>query len=49
MGQADLAARGQGAAGLAGLLGQQPTAIRRRKEPLMDLALNDRSYAVERR
>jgi hypothetical protein len=39
MGQADLAARGQGAAGLAGLLGQQPAAVGRRQESLVDLAL----------
>src|SRR4029450_11725794 len=39
MAQADLAAGGQGAAGLAGLLGKQPTAVRRRQEPLVDLAL----------
>jgi hypothetical protein len=39
VGQADLATGGQGAAGLAGLLGQQPTTVRRRKEPLVDLAV----------
>jgi hypothetical protein len=41
MGQADLAAGGQGAAGLARFLGQQPAAARRRKEPLVDLALDE--------
>jgi len=39
MGQADLAARGQGAAGLAGLLPKQPTALGGRQEPLVDFAL----------
>ena len=39
VGEADLAARGQGPAGLAGFLGQQPTAVRRRKESLVDLML----------
>ena len=39
VGQADLAARGQGAAGLAGLLGQQPAAFGGRQEPLVDLAV----------
>jgi hypothetical protein len=39
MGEADLAARGQGATGLARLLGQQPTALSRGQEPLVDLAV----------
>jgi hypothetical protein len=39
MGEADLAARGQGAAGLARLLGQQPTTLSRLKESLIDLAV----------
>jgi hypothetical protein len=39
VGQADLAARGQGPAGLAGLLGQQPAALGRLEEPLVDLAV----------
>jgi hypothetical protein len=39
MGQANLATRGQGAAGLARLLIQEPTALGGRKEPLVDLAL----------
>jgi hypothetical protein len=39
MGQADLAARGQGAAGLARFLGEQPTALSGIQEPLVDLAL----------
>src|SRR5829696_6217647 len=39
MGQADLAARGQGAAGLAGLLGQQPAALGGGQEPLVDFAV----------
>ena len=39
VGQADLAARGQGAAGLAGFLGQQPAAFRRVQQPLVDLAV----------
>ncbi len=39
MGQADLAARGQGAVGLAGLLGQQPTTLRGLQQPLVNLAV----------
>jgi hypothetical protein len=39
MGQADLAARGQGAAGLAGLLSKQPAAFGGRQQPLVDFAL----------
>ena len=39
VGQADLAARGQGAAGLARLLGQQPAALGGRQQPLVDLAV----------
>jgi len=39
MGQTDLAARGQGPAGLAGLLGQQPTTLSGIQEPLMDFAV----------
>jgi hypothetical protein len=37
MGQADLAAGGEGAVGLAGLLGQQPTALSGIQERLVDL------------
>jgi hypothetical protein len=36
--EADLAAGGQGAVGLARLLGQQPAALGGRQEPLVDLA-----------
>src|SRR5215213_4374386 len=43
MGQPDLAARSQSAMGLAGFLGQQPAALRRRKQPLVDLALDKRA------
>jgi hypothetical protein len=39
MGQADLAARGQGAAGLAGLLGQQPAALGGLEQPLVDVVV----------
>src|SRR5215218_358030 len=39
MGQADLAARGQGSAGLAGLLSQQSTTLGRLEESLVDLAV----------
>ena len=39
MGQADLAARGQGPLGLAGLLAKQPAALSGRQEPLVDLAV----------
>jgi hypothetical protein len=39
MGEADLAARGQGAVGLAWLLGQQPTAFGRLEQSLVDLAV----------
>jgi hypothetical protein len=39
MGQADLTAGEKGAAGLAGLLGQQPAAFCRLKQPLVDLAV----------
>jgi hypothetical protein len=39
MGQADLAARGQGAAGLAGLISEQPAAVGCGQEPLVDLAV----------
>jgi hypothetical protein len=39
VGQADLAARGQGAAGLAGFLGQQAAAFGRLKELVVDLAV----------
>jgi len=39
VGQADLAARGEGAVGLAGLLGPQPTPLCGIQEPLVDLAL----------
>jgi hypothetical protein len=39
MGQADLATRGQGAAGLARLLSQQPAALGGIEQPLVDLAL----------
>ena len=39
MGEADLAARGQGAAGLARLLTKQPTALSGRQQPLVDLAV----------
>src|SRR4029453_5214126 len=39
MGQADLTAGEKGAASLTGLLGQQPTAVRRGKQPLVDLAV----------
>jgi hypothetical protein len=39
MGQADLAAGGQGSAGLARLLGQQPTTLSGIQEPLVDLAV----------
>src|SRR4029453_10489084 len=38
MGQADLTAGEKGAASLTGLLGQQPTAVRRGQQPLVDLA-----------
>jgi hypothetical protein len=39
VGEADLAAGGQGAAGLARFLSQQPTALGRGQEPLVDLAV----------
>jgi hypothetical protein len=39
MGQADLAARGQGAAGLARLLIEEPAAFGGGQEPLVDLAV----------
>ena len=39
MGQADLAARGQGAAGLARFLIEEPEAFGGGQEPLVDLAL----------
>jgi len=39
VGQADLAARGQGPVGLAGLLSQQPAALSGIQEPLVDLAV----------
>jgi hypothetical protein len=39
VGQADLAAGGQGAAGLAGLVGQQPTTLGRLEQALVDLAV----------
>jgi hypothetical protein len=35
--EADLAGRGQGAAGLAGLLGQQPAAVSRLEQAALDL------------
>jgi hypothetical protein len=38
VGQADLPTRGQGAVGLARLLDQQPAALGRREQPLVDLA-----------
>ena len=50
VGQADLAARGEGAAGLAGLFGQQPTALGGCQELLGDLAVvegADRDQVVE--
>jgi hypothetical protein len=39
MGQADLAAGGEGPLRLAGLLGQQPAPLRRLELPVVDLAL----------
>jgi hypothetical protein len=39
VGEADLAAGGEGALGLAGFLGQQPAAFRRVQQPLVDLAV----------
>jgi len=39
MGQADLAARGRGPVGLAGLLGQQPTTLGGGQEPVVDLVV----------
>jgi hypothetical protein len=50
MGKADLATRGQGPAGLAGLLGQQPTTLSGIQESLVDVALVegvDRDQVVE--
>jgi hypothetical protein len=39
VGQADVAAGGQGAVGLAGLVGQQPAAFGGLKQALVDLAV----------
>jgi hypothetical protein len=39
VGQADLAAGGQGAAGLPRLLLEEPTSLRRLEQPLVDLAV----------
>jgi hypothetical protein len=50
VGQADLAAGGQGAAGLARLLTEEPTSVSRRQEPLIDLVVvegADRDQVVE--
>ena len=46
VGQSDLAARGQGPAGLARLLGQQPTTLSGIQEPSVDLALVEGARAT---